>query len=171
MLDSSISRRRFIIAGGASFAVSSAALSQTIPRPKITDENCVFCRIIAGKQSAFKIWEDGHFLAFLDHKPITPGHTLLVPRDHFEYLFEMPKAPYDAIMKRTRSLAVPIRSTMNSKRIGVIVEGFGVNHCHVHLVPINGSGELTQKGKTGVPDDEFRTVADRIRSAIGKGSE
>jgi histidine triad (HIT) family protein len=71
-------------------------------------------------------------------------------------------------MSVSKRLAAPIRSAMGSKRIGVLVEGFGVDHSHVHLVPINGSNELTRKGVAGVTDEEFKKVADLLRSAIGR---
>ena len=160
-----ISRRSFIVAGGVSLALSGELAAQA--KDIKPDENCPFCKIVAGKLSAFKVWEDKHFLAFLDHKPIMPGHTLLIPKEHYPYLFEMPEKRYSEIMSRTRKLSFPIRSAMSSKRIGVIVEGFGVNHCHVHLVPINGSNELTRKGAIGVSDEDFGRVADKIRQSIG----
>jgi len=164
-----VSRRTFLLAGGSALAMSQPLIAQTKQRGLISDENCVFCRIVAGKLSAFKVWEDDNFLAFLDHKPITPGHTLLIPKDHYDYLFEMPERRYSDIMKNARRLSSPLRTAMASKRIGVIVEGFGVNHCHVHLVPISEGGELIKKGKTGVPDEEFNSVAHRLRKAIGPG--
>jgi len=168
-MNGEISRRSFIIAGGVGLALSGELAAQT--KDIKPDENCPFCKIVAGKLSAFKVWEDKHFLAFLDHKPIMPGHTLLIPKEHYPYLFEMPEKRYSGIMSRTRKLSFPIRSAMSSKRIGVIVEGFGVNHCHVHLVPINGSNELTRKGATGVSDEEFELVADLITTAIKRNNE
>jgi len=163
---SEISRRSFIVAGGVGLAVASDAIAQTKgPKP---DANCPFCKIVAGKLSTFKLWEDKNFLAFLDHKPISPGHTLIIPKQHYPYLFDLPDKRYGEIMSVSKKLAAPIRSAMGSKRIGVLVEGFGVDHSHVHLVPINGSNELTRKGVTGVTDEEFKRVSDLIKSAIGR---
>jgi len=147
-------------------AAASEMLAQTKgPKPV---ENCPFCRIVAGTLSTFKLWEDENFLAFLDHKPISPGHTLVIPKQHYPYLFDLPEKRYGEIMSLSRKLSKPIRSAMGSKRIGVIVEGFGVDHCHVHLVPINGSNELTRKGVVGVSDEEFKRVSELIRSAIAR---
>lgn len=165
LMDSTISRRSFVAAAGLGIVLSQRSLAQTTDiKP---DENCPFCKIVAGKLSAFKVWEDKHFLAFLDHKPIMPGHTLLIPKEHYPYLFDLPEKRYGEMMSRVGRLSTPIRSAMSAKRIGVMVEGFGVDHCHVHLVPINGSNELTRKGVTGVTDDEFASVAKKLRSAIG----
>jgi histidine triad (HIT) family protein len=158
-----LSRRSFVIAGGVGLAFSGEMLAQT--KDSRPDETCPFCKIVAGKLSAFKLWEDKNFLAFLDHKPISPGHTLLIPKDHYSYVFDMPEKLYERIMSRTRKLAATLRIAMASKRIGIIVEGFGVDHCHVHLVPINGSNELSRKGVSDVPEEEFRRMADKIRAA------
>ncbi|HQU93169.1 MAG TPA: HIT family protein [Pyrinomonadaceae bacterium] len=161
-----ISRRSFIISGGVGLAVAGDVKAQAKgPKPV---ENCPFCKIVAGKLSAFNLWENKHFLAFLDHKPISPGHTLVIPKLHYPYLFDMPDKQYGEIMSVSRRLAAPIRSAMGSKRIGVLVEGFGVDHSHVHLVPINGSNELTRKGVSGVTDEEFGRVAGLIKSAIAR---
>ncbi len=162
---SPISRRSFVAAGGMGLVLSQELIAQASDVKQ--DENCPFCRISAGKLSAFKVWEDKHFLAFLDHKPITPGHTLLIPKEHYPYLFDMPEKRYGEMMTRLRRLAAPVRTAMSSKRVGVIVEGFGVDHCHVHIVPINGGDELTRRGVAGVTDDEFALVAKKIRAAIG----
>jgi len=159
-----LTRRSFIVAGGIGLAAAGELFAQTkAPKP---DDKCPFCRIVAGTLSTFKLWEDRNFLAFLDHKPISPGHTLVIPKLHYPYLFEMPEKTYGHLMSLSRKLAGPLRSAMGTKRIGVLVEGFGVDHCHVHLVPINGSNELTKKGVSGVSNDEFGRVADKIRHSI-----
>ena len=158
-----ISRRKFLIAGGAALAVTGSIRSQT---PRKAVENCVFCKIVAGTLASYKLWENKHFLAFLDNKPIMPGHTLIVPKEHHSYLFEMSEDDYEGIFERVRKLEPPLRKSMEAKRIGIIVEGFGVDHVHVHMVPMTGGGQLIQKGKTGVTDAEFEVVAERIRPAI-----
>lgn len=156
----SFSRRQFIIGSGAVLAVPHIIKSQT---------ECVFCNIVAGKLAAPKIWEDKDFYAFLDHKPINPGHTLLIPKKHAEYIFELEEPLYGRIFKNAKKLAKPLREAMKSQRVGVLVEGFGVAHLHIHLVPINkGDGFGKRSGVTGVTDEEFKAVADKIRAAIGK---
>ena len=133
-----------------------------------SDPNCIFCKIVAGKLPAHKLWEDKDFFAFLDHKPINPGHTLLIPKKHAEYIFELAEPLYTKIFKDAQMLAKPLREAMKSTRIGVLVEGFGVSHLHIHLVPINkGDGFGARKGVTGVTEEEFKAVADKIRQAIG----
>ncbi len=158
-----ITRRRFLIGTAATMAAADLVAAHGVSLHTPENDECIFCRIIAGRAPGHKLWEDKEFFAFLDNKPINPGHMLLVPKQHYDYLFDMPRSKYDRIMKRTRRLAVPLKTAMAAKRIGLIVEGFGVAHCHIHLVPINGPGELQKKGVAGVTAEEFERVADVLR--------
>jgi histidine triad (HIT) family protein len=163
-----LSRRQFLIQSGSALAVPQALGSQAPVPPPQSKSDCVFCRIVGNKAPAQKLWEDEEFLAFLDIKPINPGHTLLVPRRHFEYLFDLGEPLYSQIFQRAKLLAAPIKTAMGARRIGMIVEGFGVAHLHVHLVPINKGGELIRRGVEGVTAEEFAQVAAKIRAAIDK---
>lgn len=162
------SRRQFLIGSGAALVLSQTANAQKGDKNSSLKDDCVFCQIIAGKLAAQKIWEDDRFLAFLDHKPINPGHTLLIPKNHYEYLFDLDEKTYSRMVKRARMLAKPLRAAMNSQRVGVLVEGFGVAHLHIHLVPINkGDGFGSRKGNPAT-EDELKPTAEKIRAAIAK---
>jgi histidine triad (HIT) family protein len=163
-----ISRRNFLAAAGSAGLLPLVLSKNAKAQTKIKDD-CVFCGFAAGKGKFFKVWEDKHFLAFLDYKPINPGHTLLVPKEHVEYIFDLNKNSYEKIFERARALAAPLKSATEAKRIGVIVEGFGVAHAHVHLIPLHKGGELLKKGATGVTDDEFSQTAEKIAAAIKRG--
>ena len=104
--------------------------------------NCVFCKIIEGKIPAEKIYEDKTHIAFLDMKPINPGHVLVVPKAHEDYVFDMGDENYKELMLRAKTVSKIIKNKLKPKRVGMVVEGFGVPHVHVHLVPINGAMEL-----------------------------
>jgi histidine triad (HIT) family protein len=132
------------------------------------NDDCVFCKFVANKGKFVKLWEDKNFLAFLDYRPITEGHTLLIPKQHFEYLFDLNDKLYGKILKRAKQLSKPIKTAMEAKRVGVIVEGFGVNHVHIHLVPLKMGGELLKKGAIGVTDEEFAKTAEKIKAEISK---
>lgn len=103
---------------------------------------CVFCEIVAGRIPSYKVWEDRDFIAFLDIKPIRPGHILLVPREHYDAVFDMPAELYDRTFQVARNLAGPLGKNFGVPRVGIVVEGFGVAHAHVHLVPISEAGQL-----------------------------
>ena len=110
-------------------------------------KNCVFCKIIKGEIPAIKIWEDKKYLIFLDMKPINPGHLLVIPKKHIRLIFDLDDKDYSELMLKAKEFAKDLKSKMKSKRIGMIVEGFGVPHAHVHLIPINEMHELNPKGK------------------------
>jgi histidine triad (HIT) family protein len=160
-----ISRRQFLLTS-TTVGLFSLALPKEVAAQSTDD--CVFCKFVANKGKFVKLWEDKNFLAFLDYRPITEGHTLLIPKQHFEYLFDLNDKLYDKMLKRAKQLSNPIKTAMNAKRIGVIVEGFGVNHVHIHLVPLKQGGELLKKGKLEVSDDEFAKTAEMIKSEIMK---
>ncbi len=162
-MPNNFSRRNFLIA-----TASSALLPLAVPNQAIaqTKDDCIFCQFGRNKANHFKIWEDKNFLAFLDHKPINPGHTLLIPKQHFEYLFDLDKKNYAKILEHARELSNPLKIAMGARRIGVIVEGFGVAHVHIHLVPLHGGSELLKKGAVGVTDDEFAIVTQKIVAQV-----
>lgn len=164
-MSNKVSRREFLVAGSA-----VGLLPLVLPRQAQaqTKDDCVFCQFAMGKGKFFKIWEDKNFLAFLDYKPINPGHTLLIPKRHFEYLFEMDKKLYAKIFERARELSNPLKIATEATRIGVIVEGFGVAHAHLHLVPLHKASELLKKGATDVTDGEFAKMAEKIQNEIKK---
>jgi histidine triad (HIT) family protein len=160
-----VSRRDFLITGASAGFASLALHGQTLAQTK---EDCVFCQFTVNKGKFFKIWEDRNFLAFLDYKPINPGHILLIPKKHLEYVFEMDEKLYKGIFERARRLSKPIKTATEAKRVGMIVEGFGMAHAHVHLIPLYKGSELLKKGATDVTDEEFAKMAEKIRAAIDK---
>jgi histidine triad (HIT) family protein len=125
-------------------------------------EDCIFCKIVSGKIPCNKIWEDKDFFAFLDINPVNPGHTLVIPKRHAEYLFELDEPLYSGLMRAVRDLSHAIKSSMGPKRIGVIVEGFAIPHVHVHLIPINRGGELSLGNGKRAGGEELADAAKRI---------
>ena len=105
-------------------------------------DDCVFCKIIRGEIPCFKVYEDENFLAFLDINPIKPGHTLLIPKKHTDYVFDLNDNEYSELMLKAKEVANKLKVKLNPKRIGIAVEGFGVPHAHIHLVPINKGHDL-----------------------------
>ena len=103
---------------------------------------CVFCEIVAGRIPGMPVWEDRDHLLLLDIRPIAVGHLLLIPKKHSEDLWLLPERDYTRLLATARKLSPALRRATKAKRIGLVVEGFGVPHVHVHLVPVNGAGEL-----------------------------
>jgi histidine triad (HIT) family protein len=101
-------------------------------------ESCIFCRIIAGEIPAPIVFEDEKSIAFLDHRPVFPGHCLLVPRDHFETLTDLPGDLVTPFFTNTQLLARVVESALGAEGTFVAINNRvsqSVPHLHVHIVP------------------------------------
>ncbi len=166
---SSASRRRLRPAGsnGASGSTDRAV---TTGQP---DPECRFCAIVAGTSPAATVLDDDHAVAFLDVRPVFPGHTLLVPRAHHETLADLPAAAVEALFLTARSLSVAVEDAMGAEGTFVAINNKvsqSVPHLHVHVVPRRRKDGL--RGffwpRTRYADDnEMDQVAARIREALG----
>lgn len=132
------------------------------------ESSCVFCGILAGRLPARLVYEDEHHIAFLPLEHINPGHVLLIPRSHTDYLFDLDASAYQRLWAAAARLAAPLREVLQAKRIGVAVEGFNVPHVHVHLVPLNAVDELSPARARALDNDEADRLAVRIRAALMK---
>ena len=104
----------------------------------VTDENCLFCRIVSGEIPAVIVYEDENTLAFLDHRPLFPGHTLLVPREHVETLGDLPVAQVGPFFESAQLLSRAIEAAMEAEGTFVAMNNRvsqSVPHLHVHVVP------------------------------------
>ncbi len=102
--------------------------------------DCIFCRIIEGKEPSWKVFEDEHHLAFLTPFPNTPGFTVLVSREHLaSNVMRLDEERFLSMMKSARSLAHLLEEKLGAKRTALVVEGMGVDHAHVKLIPMHGS--------------------------------
>jgi histidine triad (HIT) family protein len=102
----------------------------------------IFTKIINGEIPCHKIYEDDRVIAFLDLHPQNPGHTLVVPKTQVDHLWDLSTDDYDYLWTVVKKIGAHIKKTLEAPRIGVVVEGFGVPHVHVHLVPIYHGEEL-----------------------------
>lgn len=103
---------------------------------------CLFCNIIQGKTEAFKVWEDRNFLLLLDINPINPGHVILITKKHTADVFDLREPLFTKTFQTAKTVAHKLRKVTGAKRIGLAIEGFGVPHVHLHLVPVNKGNEL-----------------------------
>ena len=104
----------------------------------MTEENCLFCRIVSGELSAVIVYEDENTVAFLDHRPIFHGHTLLVPREHYETLGDLPAKHIGPLFKNAQLLSRVVEAAMDAEGTFVAMNNRvsqSVPHLHVHVVP------------------------------------
>ena len=104
----------------------------------MTEENCLFCRIVSGGLASVVVFEDKNTLAFLDHRPLFPGHTLLVPRAHYETLTDLPVKQVGPLFENAQLLARAVESAMEAEGTFVAMNNRvsqSVPHLHIHVVP------------------------------------
>ena len=128
----------------------------------------IFSKILAGEIPSFKIHEDERFYAFLDINPLAKGHTLVIPKEEIDYLFDLEDDLLGDMMIFGKEVARAIDLTMDCKRVGVAVLGLEVPHAHIHLVPINGLHDIEfSRPKLQLSNEELREIAGKISAAIG----
>ena len=126
-------------------------------------EPSIFTKIVKGEIPAYKIAEDDRFLAFLDVFPTTKGHTLVIPKQQIDYLFDLDDELYLGLMAFAKKVAAAVEKAVPCKRIGVAVVGLEVPHAHVHLIPINKMADMNFANKQQFSKEEFEAVAENIR--------
>jgi histidine triad (HIT) family protein len=126
----------------------------------------IFEKIIARQIPAEIVWEDEKHLAFMDVKPVNKGHLLVIPKKAVGDVLDMSDEEYADLMIQAKKLAVPLRQAFNSLRVGFIIEGFGINHVHVHLVPIYKAFELDPNRAQEVSAEELHESAQRFKKIL-----
>lgn len=127
----------------------------------------IFSRIIAGEIPRYKVAETERAFAFLDIRPLTQGHTLVVPKLEVDSLFELPEADYDAVFELVRAVAEAQKAVIPCNRVGLSVLGFEVPHAHVHVVPLRSEADLNfANPKLQLEPEEFAELAHRLKSAL-----
>lgn len=106
-------------------------------------QDSVFTQIINGSIPCYKIYEDETVIAFLDINPMTPGHTLVVPKQQIDHLWDLDDKTYHHVMSVAMKVAKRLRKVLQPKRVGMALEGFAVPHAHVHLIPLEKGLEAT----------------------------
>ena len=124
----------------------------------------IFTKIVSGEIPSYKIAEDENHLAFLDIKPNTKGHTLVIPKREVNKLFDLDKQGYAALMDFSYRVAKALEKTVPCKRIGMSVIGLEVPHVHVHLIPINTMNNMRFVEKVKLTSNAFESLAEDISS-------
>ena len=127
----------------------------------------IFTKIIKGEIPSYKIAENDKFYAFLDISPLAEGHTLVVPKLEEDYLFDLEDKLLAEMMVFSKKVSMAIKTAIPCERIGVAVIGLEVPHAHIHLVPINGMGDLNfANPKLRLEKKEFESIALKIKTQL-----
>ena len=123
----------------------------------------IFTKIIQGEIPCYKLAEDENFLAFLDVRPLSKGHTLVIPKTEVDYIFDIDSQLYKELFIFAKTVAQALKKAIPCKRIGIAVIGLEVPHAHIHLVPMNEIGDLNfEKERLQFTHLAFQEVADQI---------
>jgi histidine triad (HIT) family protein len=126
----------------------------------------IFSKIVAGEIPCYKIAEDDRFLAFLDVNPNAKGHTLCIPKQEINKLFEMEEDLYLGLMQFSRKIAIALEQAIPCKRIGVAVVGLEVPHVHVHLIPLQDMDDMRFQRKMSLTKEEFEEIVQKVQEKL-----
>ena len=127
----------------------------------------IFSKIVRNEIPSFKIHENDEFLAFLDINPLKKGHTLVIPKKEVDYIFDIDNEEYTELWNFTQIIAQAMKKVIKCERISVVVIGLEVPHAHIHLIPIDGIGEINfNLPKLSLSHQEMTYISNKISSAI-----
>jgi histidine triad (HIT) family protein len=132
-------------------------------------EPSIFTRIINGEIPAHKIFEDDKVISFLDINPIAPGHALVIPKEQVESLWDLDNKLYQYVMEVVKKVARRQQDILSPARVGFFLDGIGIPHAHVHVIPLNDGLETTIVAHNNKKDQQepdhtaLATLAEQLR--------
>lgn len=127
----------------------------------------IFSRIVAGEIPCYKIAEDDKFFAFLDINPLTKGHTLIIPKQEVDYIFDLCDEDLALMHVFAKKVALAIQKAFPCKKVGETVIGLEVPHAHIHLIPMQKESDmLFSNPKLKLEPREFQAIAKAIQSFL-----
>lgn len=136
-------------------------------------ESCIFCKIIKGELPSSKVYEDSDVLAFLDIKPVNSGHTLVIPKKHFESIHDTPDEIVAKLSVAAKKVAGAIQKNLGAEGVNIGMNngkaaGQIVFHAHIHVMPRYGKDSFKLWAGKEYKSGEREAVAEKIRSALGQ---
>lgn len=125
--------------------------------------DCIFCKIIAGEIPSYKVYEDEETYAFLDIHPINDGHTLVVPKQHVQFVHHLDDALYQSVMATTKKVMQALEKALAPARVGVVIEGFDVDHAHVKVFPLFDVKDIQTVHVKETSEEYFRQLLEKMQ--------
>ena len=123
----------------------------------------IFTRIINGEIPCYKVAEDENYFAFLDINPLAKGHTLVIPKQEVDYLYDLDDETLQGMILFAKQVAGKIKAFSGCKRVATVVLGLEVPHAHIHLIPMNSEKDVDfSREKLVLTPDEFAEIAKAI---------
>jgi histidine triad (HIT) family protein len=126
----------------------------------------IFTKIVNGDLPCYKIAETDDFLAFLDVNPNTKGHTLCIPKQEVDKLFDLEASVYNELMAFSRKIALALEKAVPCKRVGLTVIGLEVPHAHVHLIPLHSMEDARFLSKAKMTPEDFKATVAAIQQYL-----
>lgn len=128
----------------------------------------MFCEIVSGRLPSFKIYEDDEYIAFLDIRPLNPGHTLVVPKLHYRWTYDVPR--YGEYFEVVKKVGLAVLSALQAESFAVVTLGHEIPHAHVWIVPRFPNdglgGFIDWNGVKNIPREDMEMIAGRVRSFL-----
>lgn len=131
----------------------------------------IFTRIVRGEIPCHKILEDEKYFAFLEIRPLKPGHTLIIPKKEVDYFFDLEDQTMAGLLAFSKKVAQAVKKAVGCEKVAIVVYGLQVRHAHVHLIPVDGTpGELDFRNQTDADPADLAKMAERIRISLSDSS-
>ncbi len=128
----------------------------------------IFSRIVAGEIPCYKVAENDKFFAFLDINPLVKGHTLVIPKQEVDYIFDLSDEDLAQMQVFAKKVATAIKEAFPCLKVGQAVIGLEVPHAHIHLIPIQKESDmLFSNPKLKLSPEEFKEIAEKLQSIVG----
>ena len=135
----------------------------TTTQPNNHNMATIFSRIVAGEIPCYKVGENEKFFAFLDINPLTKGHTLVIPKQEVDYLYDLDNQTLQEMIVFAKELAQKIKAFSGCKRVATVVLGLEVPHAHIHLIPMNSEKDVDfSREKLILTPEEFSEIASAL---------
>jgi diadenosine tetraphosphate (Ap4A) HIT family hydrolase len=136
------------------------------------DDNCIFCKIVQKQAPSSILYEDDTVIAFLDIKPASEGHTLVIPKEHYEGIFDIPSELLGKVHQTTKKLAIAAKQALNADGINIIQQnGRAANqeifHLHVHIIPRHHGQKMKTIQELQITEHkQLNIIAEKIKPYI-----
>lgn len=136
-----------------------------------TEENCIFCKIVAGNIPSQKVYEDNETMAFLDINPNNHGHTLVIPKDHFENIYGTPSETLCRMIMTVQKMAIAVKNGVSADGINISMNnesaaGQDVFHAHIHIIPRFNEDGYKHWPHKPYKEGEMESTAEKIRKEL-----
>jgi histidine triad (HIT) family protein len=140
------------------------------PRPAGYTPNCVFCKIAAGEIPSYKVYEDKTYLAFFDINPLNPGHTIVIPKEHFRWVWD--SNDIAGLFTIVQKVAKALQKALETEWVVSFVIGEAVEHAHVQLIPRfendGHGGAINFAARKQMPKEQFEYLSEKVKEAMGE---